>query len=148
MVLLLRQGTCDPFIGERISSPSRSGWSDARQLGITFDRSPDVFISLQLSPPCSRSVCLQYLLRHRDLQNVFQLAQSQRPSECAPRLPEASLSAEHAARSEQLRPSTMPEGERSPGASSCSFRSEIILKPSRPAQPMNWPRALESPVEI
>src|SRR5260221_4184977 len=52
-------------------------------------------------PPCSRSVCLQYLLRHRHLQNVFELALSQRPSECAPRLPEAALSTEHAAGSEQ-----------------------------------------------
>jgi hypothetical protein len=64
---------------------------------VNFNRSPDVFISLQLPPPCSRSVCLQYLLRHRHLQNVFELALSQRPSECAPRLPEAS-----AAGSEQL----------------------------------------------
>ena len=82
---------------------SSNGWSHARQLGITFDRSPEVFISLQLPPPCSRSVCLQHLLADRHRQNVFELAQSQRPSECLPRLPEASLSAEYAAGSDQLR---------------------------------------------
>ena len=127
---------------------SSSGWSHARQLGITFNRSPDVFISLQLPPPCSRSICIQYLLRHRHLQNVFELALSQRPSECAPRLPEASLSTEHPAGSEQLRSPQCLKVNARRRASSCSFRSEIILKPSRPAQPMNWPRALESPVEI
>src|SRR5580698_1002530 len=47
--------------------------------------------------PCSRSICIQYLLRHRHLQNVFELPQSQRPFECTPRLPLASLSTEHAA---------------------------------------------------
>jgi hypothetical protein len=93
---------------------SSSGWSHARQLGITFNRPPDIFISLQLPPPDSRSICIQYLLRHRHRQNVFELALSERPSECAPRLPEASLSTEHPTGSEQLRSSTMPEGERSP----------------------------------
>jgi hypothetical protein len=60
-------------------------------------------MSLQLPPPCTRSICLQYLLRHRHLQNGFELTLSQRPSECLPRLPEASLSTEYAAGSEQLR---------------------------------------------
>jgi hypothetical protein len=46
----------------------------------------------------------QYFLLHRHLQNVFELALSQRPSECTPRLPEAALSTEHAALSSQLQP--------------------------------------------
>jgi hypothetical protein len=97
MMVLLGKGTCDPFIGDRISSPSvAAGHMHGSSAQLSIDHE---FISLQLPPPCSRSVCLQYLLRQRHRQNVFELAQSQRPSEC---LPKASLSAEHAAGSEQV----------------------------------------------
>jgi hypothetical protein len=81
-------------------SPLRGLCAPARQ---NFQSTPDIFISLEPPPPGSRSICIQYLLRHRDLRNVFQLAQSHRPSECLPRLPKTSLSTEQTAGPEQLR---------------------------------------------
>jgi type I restriction enzyme S subunit len=55
-------------------------------------------ISEELPPYCALK---NSDILHRHLQNLFELALSQRPSECAPRLREAALSAEHAAGSEQ-----------------------------------------------
>ena len=49
-----------------------------RQLGIPFDGSPE-FISLSQPPPCNRSICRLYLLRHGHLEECVQAAHPRAP---------------------------------------------------------------------
>jgi hypothetical protein len=112
------------------------------------DKLIEVFISLQLPPPCSRSICIQYLLRHWLRQNAFELAQSQRPTECPPRLPEASLSTEYPTATEQLRSPQCMKANEVRRVALFARRSSSIRGPPNQCLPLGPQRVLSKPESI